>query len=64
MPPWDNNLFANHILSMRPYNKLLTKKTTATETGKNQKFSRKVPEENFEAIQLVSSSLKTLSMIR
>ena len=37
---------------------------TTTETGKNQKLSRKVPLENVEAIQLVSSSLKTLSMIR
>ena len=37
---------------------------TTTETGKNQKFSRKRPEENVEAIQIVSSSLKTLAMNR
>ena len=37
---------------------------TTTETGKNQKCIRKRPEENVEAIQIVSSSMKTLSMIR
>ena len=37
---------------------------TTTETGKNQKFSRKIPEENVEEFQLISSSLETLSMIR
>ena len=37
---------------------------TTTETGKNQNLGRKVPEENVEAIQLVSSSLKILYMIR
>ena len=57
------NLFANHISTIRPFNKLLTMKTT-TETGKNQKFSRKVPEENVEAIQHLSSTLKTLFLIR
>ena len=42
------NLFAIHNSSVRPYNMLLTKKTT--KSGKNQKFSRKVPEERVKAI--------------
>ena len=54
--------FANHISSNTSYNKFLTMKTK-TETGKNQKLSRKVPEENVEAAQIISSSPKTLSMI-
>ena len=37
---------------------------TTTETGKNQKLSRKLREEYVEAIQIISSSLKTLCMIR
>ena len=37
---------------------------TTTERGKNHEFSRKVPEENVEATQIISSSLKTLFMIR
>ena len=57
------SLFANRISSIRPYNKLLTMKTT-TEAGKNQNFSRKGPEEYVEAIEILSSSLKTLSMIQ
>ena len=63
MPRGDNKFFANRISSIRPYNKLMTMKTT-TERGKNHKFSRKVPEENVEATQIISSSLKTLFMIR
>ena len=38
-----------HILSKRPYKKLLAMKTT-TKTGNNQKFSRKVRDEKVEAI--------------
>ena len=34
-----------------------------TKTGKNQKFSRKVREENVEAILNISVSLKILSVI-
>ena len=49
MPPLNNEFFAVHILSIGPYNKLLTMKTT-TKTDNNQKFSRKVPEESVEAI--------------
>ena len=52
-------MFANHISAIKSYNKFLTTKTT-TGTGKNQKFSRKRPEENVEAIQIVSSFLKNL----
>ena len=37
-----------HILSIRPYKKLLAMKTT-TKTGNNQKFSRKVRDEKVEA---------------
>ena len=36
---------------------------TTTNTGKNQKFNRKVRQESVEAIQTISSSLKTLTMI-
>ena len=36
---------------------------TTKDTGKNQKFSRKLPEKNVEAIQITCSSLKTSSMI-
>ena len=50
------------LIFLKPYNKLLTMKTT-TKTGKNQKFSRKVPEEIVEAIQIINSSLKILSLI-
>ena len=48
MPPCDNKL-AIHNWPIGLYNKLLKMKTT-TKTGSNQKFSRKVPEERFEAI--------------
>ena len=37
---------------------------TTTETGKNEKFIRIVPEEYVEAIQIIISSLKTFYMIR
>ena len=34
-----------------------------TKSGKNQKFSREVQEENFESIETNSFSLKTFSVI-
>ena len=40
----------------------MTLKTTSN-TGKNQKFSRKVREESVETILTISFSLKTLSVI-
>ena len=62
MPQWDKkfvyqSFFINKTLQQ------VTDYEKKTETGKNQKLSRKAPLENVEAIQLVSSSLKTLSMI-
>ena len=41
-------LFAIHISPINHYNTSLTMKTT-TNTGKNEKFSRKVPEESVES---------------
>ena len=37
---------------------------TTTKTGKNQNFCMKVPEGTVEAIEIISSSLETLIMIR
>ena len=42
-------LFANHIVLIGSYNKLMKMKIT-TKTGNNKKLNRKVPEKSVEAI--------------
>ena len=64
MPRWDNNKF---VCQSNLVNKTLQQVIdyeTSNKGRKNRNFSRKVPEENVEAVQIISSSLKTLSIIR
>ena len=63
MPRWDNKFVCQSYFINETLNYVIDYENNNRDRQK-QKFIRKVPEENVEAIQLVSSSLKTLSMIR
>ena len=63
MPQWDNKFVCQTYFINETLQHVIDYENNNRDRQK-QKFIRKVPEENVEAIQLVSSSLKTLSMIR
>ena len=64
MPRWDNKFVCQSYFINKTLEQVNDYENNNRERGKNHKFSRKVPEENAGAIQIISSSLKTLSMIR